>query len=129
MIFDPIRKKYVALTPEEWVRQHILHYLLELGYPSSLMAIERAIEVNGLLRRFDVVVYDRDAQPLILVECKAQSESLDHTVVMQAIAYNLTVKARYLWLTNGTHTYFIRLSDGTVLGEVVRFDQILSNGK
>lgn len=129
MIFDPVRKKYVALTPEEWVRQHILHYLLELGYPASLIAIERAIEVNGQVRRFDVVVYDRDAKPLILVECKAQSESLDHTVVMQAIAYNLTVKAKYLWLTNGAHTYFIRLSDGTVLGEVVRFDQILSDGK
>lgn len=129
MIFDPVRKKYVALTPEEWVRQHILHYLLERGYPASLIAIERGIAVNGLTRRFDIVVYRRDAQPLILVECKAQEEALDHKVVMQAIAYNLTVQARYLWLTNGTHTYFIRLSDGEVLDEVVSFDASMKSGE
>ena len=129
MIFDPVRRKYVALTPEEWVRQHILHYLMDKGYPASLIAIERGIEVNGLLRRFDIVVYDRDTKPLILVECKAQEEALDHHVVMQAIAYNLTVKAKYLWLTNGTHTYFIRLSDGAVLDEVPAFDHVVKSGE
>lgn len=129
MIFDPVRRKYVALTPEEWVRQHILHYLLEHGYPSSLIAIERGIEVNGLMRRFDIVVYGRDTQPLILVECKAQEEALDHHVVMQAVAYNLTVQARYLWLTNGTHTYFIRLSDGEVLDEVLSFEAVSQGGQ
>lgn len=129
MIFDPVRRKYVALTPEEWVRQHIIHYLRDRGYPASLIAIERGIEVNGLMRRFDIVVYDRDTLPLILVECKAQEEPLDHKVVMQAVAYNLTVRAKYLWLTNGTHTYFIRLSDGEVLDEVVTFDQILRSGE
>ncbi len=129
MVFDPVRKKYVALTPEEWVRQHILHYLMERGYPASLIAIERGIEVNGLMRRFDIVVYGRDSRPLILVECKAQEEPLDHHVLMQAVAYNLTVQARYLWLTNGKHTYFIRLSDGEVLDEVVSFDDLVKSGE
>ena len=120
-IFDPVRKKYVALTPEEWVRQHILHYLLEKGYPASLIAIERGIDVNGTSKRFDIVVYSRDSVPYMLIECKAQEEALDHKVVMQAIGYNLTIKAQFLWLTNGTHTYFIRLSDGKVLDEVIPF--------
>jgi hypothetical protein len=120
-IFDPVRRKYVALTPEEWVRQHILHYLIGKGYPASLIAIERGIDVNGTAKRFDIVVYSRDSEPLILIECKSQEESLDHHVVMQAVGYNLSVRAQYLWLTNGTHTYFIRLSDGKVLDEVIPF--------
>ena len=118
LIFDPVRRKYIALTPEEWVRQHIIHYLLGKGYPASLMAIERGIDVNGTAKRFDIVVYGRDSLPLMLIECKAQSEPLDHQVVMQAVGYNLSIRAQYLWLTNGTHTYFIRLSDGQVLDEV-----------
>ncbi len=123
LIFDPVRKKHVALTPEEWVRQHILHYLLSKGYPASLIAIERGIDVNGTAKRFDIVVYGRDSEPHILIECKAQEEALDHKVVMQAVGYNLSVKAQYLWLTNGTHTYLIRLSDGKVMDEVMNFDK------
>ncbi len=118
-VFDPVRKKYVSLTPEEWVRQHVIHYLLSKGYPASLIAIERGIEVNGTQKRFDVVVYDRDSKPLIIVECKAQNEKIDQQVYMQIAAYNLTLKAKYFWLTNGEVSYFIRLSDGQVIEEIV----------
>ncbi len=116
--FDPVRKKYVTLTPEEWVRQHIIHYLLSKGYPASLIAIERGIDVNGTQKRFDVVVYDRDSKPLIIVECKAQNERINQNVIMQIASYNLTLKAKYFWMTNGEVNYFIRLSDGSVLKEI-----------
>lgn len=117
-IFDPLRKKFVALTPEEWVRQHVLHYLLALGYPASLMAVERGIEVNNTGRRFDLLVFGADARPFIIVECKAQSEAIDHSVMLQAAAYNLALQASYCWLTNGDRHFFIRLSDGKILDEI-----------
>jgi hypothetical protein len=117
-IFDPVRKKYVSLTPEEWVRQHVLHYLISKGYPASLIAVERGIEVNDTQRRFDVVVYDRESKPLIIVECKAQNETVNQNVLMQIAGYNLKLKAKYFWLTNGDVNYFIRLSDGGVLEEI-----------
>ncbi len=120
-VFDPVRKKHVLLTPEEWVRQHIIHHLLELGYPASLIAIERGIEVNGTQKRFDVVMYDRDSKPLIIVECKAQNEPINQQVVMQIAGYNLTLKAKYFWLTNGDSNYFIRLSDGALLESIPSF--------
>jgi hypothetical protein len=118
-LFDPVRRKYVSLTPEEWVRQHVLHYLLGRGYATSLIAIERGIEVNGTQKRFDIVVYDRDSKPLIIVECKAQNEPINQQVIMQIAAYNLALKAKYFWLTNGEVNYFIRLSDGIILDEVL----------
>ena len=118
-LFDPVRKKHVSLSPEEWVRQHVLHYLLGKGYPASLIAIERGIEVNGTQKRFDIVVYDRESKPLIIVECKAQNEPINQQVIMQIAAYNLKLKAQYFWLTNGESNYFIRLSDGVVMNEVL----------
>ena len=118
-IFDPVRKKYVSLSPEEWVRQHVLHYLLEKNYSASLIAVEREISVNDVQKRFDIVVYDRDTRPLIIVECKAQGEPLGRNVLMQISAYNLSLKGQYFWLTNGEDNYFIRLSDGAILDEII----------
>ena len=123
-LFDPVRKKYVSITPEEWVRQHILHYLLSKGYATALIAIERGIDVNGAQKRFDIVVYDRDSKPLIIVECKAQSEPINQQVVMQIASYNLTLKAKYFWLTNGEANYFIRLEDGALLDEILGNQEI-----
>ncbi|MFN8276538.1 MAG: type I restriction enzyme HsdR N-terminal domain-containing protein [Chitinophagales bacterium] len=100
-IFDIVRKRFVALTPEEWVRQHVLHFLVEKGFNAALLAVEKQIEVNGRQRRFDVVAYNRQAQPLILVECKAPQIPITDAVLMQAVAYNQEVDARYFWLTNG----------------------------
>lgn len=102
LIFDCIRKKYVVLTPEEWVRQHVIHYLLKAKeVPASLIAVEREIALYGLRRRFDVVVFDRQAKPWLLVECKAPTVMLTRQVFDQAFRYNLTLEAPYVAITNG----------------------------
>ena len=89
-IFDSIRKRYVVLTPEEWVRQHFIHFLIERkGYPAQLIAVEKEIQVCGMKRRFDIVCYDRQATPYLIVECKAPSVSLSQVVFDQAFQYNL----------------------------------------
>ena len=78
MIFDIIRKKFVILTPEEWVRQHVIHYLVESkNYPVALIAVERDIDLYGLRRRVDVVAFDREGKPWLIIECKAPSVQLD----------------------------------------------------
>lgn len=96
MIFDIVRKKYVVLTPEEWVRQHVVHYLVEKkGYAISRVAVEREIELYGLKRRFDIVVFDRSGNPWLLVECKAPAVALTQKVFDQVFRYNLTLAAPY----------------------------------
>ena len=101
-VFDIVRNRYVALTPEEWVRQHVIHYLHEeLGYPLELMQVEGAITLNGMTRRCDIVVYDKTVRPLIIVECKNESVPLTQKVLDQACRYNLVLQVPYLCLTNG----------------------------
>jgi len=101
-IFDRIRKKYVVLTPEEWVRQHVVFWLLDdYGVPEGWIALERGITVNGLRRRTDVLVLNREAVPVILVECKAPHVPVSQAVAEQALRYNMECGVRYLWLTNG----------------------------
>ena len=105
MIFDIVRKKYVVLTPEEWVRQHVVHYLVEKkGYAISRVAVEREIELYGLKRRFDIVVFDRSGNPWLLVECKAPAVALTQKVFDQVFRYNLTLAAPYVAITNGCGT-------------------------
>ena len=102
LVFDIIRKKYIVLTPEEWVRQHFIHYLInELGYPKALINVEQGLRYNSLLKRSDIVVYSREGKPLVLVECKAARHSLNQKVVAQAVTYNKSVSARYIIITNG----------------------------
>ncbi|MCQ2274028.1 MAG: type I restriction enzyme HsdR N-terminal domain-containing protein [Bacteroidales bacterium] len=101
-VFDIVRHRFVALTPEEWVRQHTLHYLhYQLGYPLELIQVEGAITLNGLTRRCDIVVYDSQVRPLIIVECKKESVALTQRVIDQASRYNLVLQVPYLCLTNG----------------------------
>lgn len=101
-IFDVIRKKPVVLTPEEWVRQHIVHFFINtLKYPRSLIKIETGVKYNRLQKRSDVVVYDREGNPWLLLECKAPELQLNQTVVMQAAVYNATTKAKYVAVSNG----------------------------
>jgi hypothetical protein len=101
-IFDRIRKKYVVLTPEEWVRQHVVFWLLDdYHVPEGWIALERGITVNGLRRRTDVLVLNREAVPVILVECKAPHVRVSQAVAEQALRYNMEAGVRYLWLTNG----------------------------
>ena len=106
MIYDVIRKKYVALTPEEWVRQHIIHFLINhRSYPASLIAVEKEIDLYGLRRRFDLVCYDRKGEPYLIVECKAPSVELSQKVFDQVFGYNLIMAARYIAITNGIKHY------------------------
>ena len=106
LIFDCIRKKYVVLTPEEWVRQHVIHYLIEQKkVPATLIAVEREISLYGLRRRFDIVVFDRAGQTWVLVECKAPSVMLTRQVFDQAFRYNITLEAPYVAVTNGLVHY------------------------
>jgi type I site-specific restriction endonuclease len=109
-IFDSIRKKWIAITPEEWVRQHIIQYLiLEKKYPISLIAVEMAINVNQTAKRCDIVLFNRDAKPLVIVECKAPSVELTQKTFDQAAVYNLTLMVDYLLITNGINHYFCKV--------------------
>ena len=101
-VFDPVRRRWVALTPEEWVRQHtILSLNTRYGYPLQLMQVEGAITLNSLTKRCDIVVYDNTVRPWMIVECKKESVSLTQKVIDQACRYNLVLQVPYLLLTNG----------------------------
>lgn len=101
-IFDGIRKKYVVLTPEEWVRQHFIQYLIgHMNYPKSLIKLEAGLMYNQLAKRSDIVIYGRDGNPWMIVECKAPDIQLDENVIRQVSVYNKTLKASYVVITNG----------------------------
>jgi hypothetical protein len=101
-VFDIIRKKWVIVTPEEWIRQHVIHYLIhEKCYPASLISVERGLEMNGLKKRFDVLVFDRTGTPFLLVECKRPDVNLNQQVMEQVAIYNVVFNTRFLWITNG----------------------------
>ena len=109
-IFDEIRKKFIILTPEEWVRQHVVHFLiLEKKYPKSLINVEKSLKINGLTKRYDVVVYKNDGSILILVECKSTSVKISQTVFDQIARYNLTLNAEYLMVSNGLNHYYSKM--------------------
>ena len=117
-IFDIARKKWVFLSPEEWVRQHILHYLVhDKKYPTSLIAVERGIELNGTQKRFDLVVFSNSGKPKMIIECKAPEEPLNEKVFEQIARYNLSLKVDYLWVTNGTLNFVSQLVGGIQLLE------------
>ena len=105
-IFDTLRKKYVALTPEEWVRQHFVHFLTEhKGYPGGLLANEIQIMLNGTKKRCDTVLYGRDLQPRMIVEYKAPEVEITQAVFDQITRYNMALRVRYLIVTNGIRHY------------------------
>lgn len=101
-IFDVIRKKYIVLTPEEWVRQHFIHFLINsYKYPKSLMKVESGLKYNNLQKRSDIQVYTRKGHPFLVVECKASNVKLDSKVIDQAALYNKSIGADYIIVTNG----------------------------
>lgn len=109
-IFDIIRKKYVVLTPEEWVRQHMLHYLIySRGYPASIIAVEKQLKVNNLSKRFDVLVFNKRGLPQIIIECKAPTIKITQDTFDQIARYNLTINADILMVTNGLEHYYCKL--------------------
>ncbi len=110
-IFDKFRKRYVILTPEEWVRQNMAAYLVnEKKFPSSLMAVELALTINGMAKRADIILFSRQGKPLIIVECKAPAIKISQKVFDQAALYNMDMKAEYLLVTNGMVHYCARLN-------------------
>ena len=106
LIFDPIRKKFIQLTPEEWVRQHILNHLIKnLGYPATRTKVESGLKYNELQKRSDILIYDGQLNAQVLVECKAPNVSLGQGVVEQIAAYNKICRAPLIIITNGLNTY------------------------
>lgn len=106
-IFDIVRKKYVMLTPEEWVRQHIIHYLIEeKNYPISLIAVEKKVTVNKLTKRTDILVFNAKGLPHIIVECKAPSIQISQDAFDQIARYNLKLEASYLIVSNGLNHFY-----------------------
>lgn len=109
-IFDEIRKKFIQLTPEEWVRQHVVHHFIyEKNYPKSLINVEKQILVNGQTKRYDVVVYYPDGRLRILVECKAPEVLISQATFDQIARYNSALHADFLMVTNGLNHYFCQL--------------------
>jgi hypothetical protein len=112
-VFDAIRKTWLLLTEEEWVRQNFVNYLISvLQYPASLIALEKELLLNGLKKRFDILVYDETHQPWMLIECKAPSVGLGEAVLQQALRYTMTVPANYIVITNGNYTIGWTKEDG-----------------
>lgn len=111
-IFDPLRKSWVVLTPEEWVRQNFIQFLIQVKqYPAALIAIEKTIQLGELKKRFDMIVYKNDA-PWILIECKEANVSLTEKTLEQILQYQQVVEANYLVMTNGHTTYGAKIETG-----------------
>ncbi|MCO6163292.1 type I restriction enzyme HsdR N-terminal domain-containing protein [Flavobacterium sp. NRK F7] len=109
-IFDEIRKKFVVLTPEEWVRQNTLHYLIhEKKYSKSYINVEKLVKVNGINKRYDIVVFNSDGSIFLLIECKAPEVVISQHTFDQIARYNLVLKASYLMVTNGLNHYFCQM--------------------
>src|SRR5258708_33329104 len=105
-IWDELRKQWVRLTLEEWVRQNFIQYLLQVkNYPASYMAVERRMKLGELNKRFDLLVFDKAAQPWMLVECKAMNERLDSRVLWQVLRYNMAITIKYIVITNGEESH------------------------
>jgi type I site-specific restriction endonuclease len=112
LIFDIARKKYVVLTPEEWVRQHLLHYLVhDKKYPISRIAVEKKIVVNGLTKRTDIVAFNRDGSPYLIVECKAPEIPITQKSFDQIARYNSSLKGLYLMVSNGLDHFYCKTND------------------
>ncbi|WP_290697205.1 type I restriction enzyme HsdR N-terminal domain-containing protein [Lacinutrix sp.] len=106
-IFDAIRKKFVILQPEEWVRQHCVQYLMEVkGYPKSLINVEKELKINDLKKRYDIVIFNTDGSIHLIVECKAPKIKIKQDTFDQVARYNLALNTTYLMVTNGLNHYY-----------------------
>ena len=109
-IFDEIRKKFILLTPEEWVRQHVIQFLLQdKKYPKSYINVEKLIKINDLSKRYDGVVFQPNGEIFVLIECKAPEVPISQHTFDQIARYNLVLKAKYLMVTNGLNHYFCQM--------------------
>lgn len=113
-VFDEIRKKWVLLNPEEWVRQHLLQYLLhQKNVPASLISVEKEINLNNTRKRYDAVVYSKNMNPVLLIECKAPDVEITPTTLEQTLRYNLILNVKFLLITNGLKEFVIIIENGT----------------
>ncbi|MBI1769809.1 MAG: type I restriction enzyme HsdR N-terminal domain-containing protein [Bacteroidetes bacterium] len=124
-IFDGIRKKYLVLTPEEWVRQHFINYLItELKYPKSLFRIEGSLTYNKLQKRSDILIFDRAGKAWMLIECKSPTIKLNQKAFNQVAVYNMTLGAKYLAVTNGmAHFCFEAAATGLESKQMEKFPE------
>jgi hypothetical protein len=114
-IFDAIRKRWVLLTPEEWVRQNFLQYMIQVKkYPASLIAVEKEIELGDLKKRFDIVLY-KNEKPWMIIECKETTVALDRRVLDQVLRYNMSLKLPYMVITNGNYCYAFAVEENTLV--------------
>ena len=130
VIFDMLRKRYVALTPEEWVRQHFVNYLItEKGFPKELIANEISIVLNGTNKRCDTVAYNRFLAPIFIAEYKSPTVAIKQSVIDQIIRYNMVLKVRYLVVSNGMQHFCCRIDfetgNYTYLNEIPMYDSII----
>lgn len=128
-IFDDIRKKWVALTPEEWVRQHFIHYLTgEKGYPAGLMAVEMAMRYNRMTKRGDIVVHDREGKPVLIVECKAPDVKITQDAFDQVARYHMALRPNYVAVSNGIEHYYCwidhKLKDYAFIDELPLYSEL-----
>lgn len=115
-IFDEIRKKNILLTPEEWVRQNLIHYFIyDLNYPKGKIAVEKEFKVNHLKKRFDLLVYNDQMQPFLLVECKSPDIKLTENTITQVTNYNSLFKSKYVLISNGNQTFCFENGEGSVV--------------
>ena len=110
LIFDEIRKKFIILTPEEWVRQHVIHYLVkDKKYPASHLSVEKQLKLHDTVKRYDIVVYNRDGGIELIVECKAPNIKISQDTFDQIARYNFVLRANLLMVTNGVEHYFCKM--------------------
>ena len=116
LLFDTLRKKWVVLTPEEWVRQNFISYLTNtLSYPASLIALEKEFRLGELKKRFDILVYNQQHEPWLMVECKGMDIELNDAVLQQLLRYHISLPVEYLVITNGKHCYGFRKEKGQLV--------------
>lgn len=121
-IFDELRKQWLILTPEEWVRQNFLQYLQQTKkYPASLIAVEKEIQLGELKKRCDILIYNQAHQIHVIVECKAMHIPLDEKVFDQILRYNQSIQCQMLIITNGANTFAFDLQTQTMLNEIPAF--------
>jgi len=120
LIFDIIRKRYVRLTPEEWVRQHVIWFLIEeKGYPKGLISVEKSLKYNGLQKRFDVCVARQSGEMILLVECKSPNVKISQETIKQAGIYQKTLGINYIFISNGLVHVYMNLNNETNVFEFI----------
>ena len=127
-IFDSIRRKFVDVTPEEWVRQHIIHYLIsQKQVPASMISVEKQLILNKTKRRTDIVVFNSSLKPLLIIECKAPTIEINQLTINQALRYNLELQVPFVLLSNGLNHVFLKLSGDSpsILKEVPDYENLL----